>query len=105
MKKLMVMTAALSVISTSSAIAEGSPRPRERSAERVLYVCDASMQTRRAFEREHGAMVFVSAQEAMQAKSSKQAWSAPRCITQAENKRLQSLIKTDVQVAQLNVRR
>ncbi|WP_411286421.1 hypothetical protein [Phenylobacterium sp.] len=52
---------------------------------RMLYVCDDSSMTRRAFAREFGAARFETAQT-VHAKS--EAWSAPRCITQAEKRRL-----------------
>lgn len=52
---------------------------------KLLYVCKDSSMTRRAFAREFGAARFETA-ETVYAKSD--AWSAPRCITQAQKRRL-----------------
>lgn len=57
-------------------------------ASRELYVCTRDDASRRAFKREHGQVIFVSAKEA----ASSRGWDAPRCITAAEYKRLTALV-------------
>lgn len=56
---------------------------------RMLYICDTSDATKRSFVREHGVMEFVSAEAATQDAG---AWSAPRCITRTEYRRLQQMV-------------
>ena len=56
---------------------------------RMLYICDTSDATKRSFVREHGAMEFVTAEAATQDQG---AWSAPRCITRTEYRRLQQMV-------------
>lgn len=55
---------------------------------RLVYVCDADAATRRAFIREFGSAGFVSAE---QAQARGEAWTAPRCVTSAEARRLKQL--------------
>ena len=62
-------------------------------AAREVMVCGADAVTRRAFAREHGsAPVFVTAEDVLQARTSGEAWSAPRCMTDAEHARLVRLL-------------
>ena len=58
-------------------------------AERVVYVCDRSEETRRSFEREYGEAKFVTAEEAS---SSNETWSAPRCMTEVQAQKLAGLM-------------
>lgn len=60
-------------------------------AARVLFVCDGSQATRQAFEQEHGSMRFMTAEELVAAASTREAWSAPRCVSDAELARLQAM--------------
>jgi hypothetical protein len=63
------------------------------SAQRVVMMCDSDAATRRAFRREHGAApVFVTADEALQARSTGQTWAAPRCMSAREHARLVSTL-------------
>ena len=57
-------------------------------ASRDLYVCARDEASRRAFKREHGQVIFVSAREAAASKG----WDTPRCITATEYKRLTALV-------------
>lgn len=57
-------------------------------AGRELYVCARDDASRRAFKREHGEVIFVSAKEAAASKG----WDTPRCITATEYKRLTSMV-------------
>ncbi len=61
---------------------------QKASAAREVYVCDASEQTRRAWERQYGEMKFVTAKQAMRAGET---WSAPRCMTASEHQKLMDL--------------
>lgn len=55
---------------------------------RQLYICARDEASRRAFKRQHGQMIFVSAKEAADGRG----WDAPRCITAGEYKRLTSMV-------------
>ena len=57
-------------------------------APRAVFVCDSSAMTRRAFVREFGAIEFVKAEAAV---AKGEAWSAPKCVTGAEGRRLKQL--------------
>ncbi|MCA3699353.1 hypothetical protein [Brevundimonas sp.] len=62
-------------------------------AERVVMICEQDAATRRAFRREHGqAPAFVTAEQALQARSTGQVWAAPRCMTAREHTRLVSTL-------------
>lgn len=55
------------------------------SQARKVYVCDSRDLTRRSFTREHGAMEFVTADQAAQSRT---AWTAPKCMRSSELMRL-----------------
>ena len=57
-------------------------------AGRELFVCARDEASRRAFRREHGQVIFVSAKEAASSKG----WDTPRCITATEYRRLTSMV-------------
>lgn len=59
-------------------------------AERVVYVCDRSELTRRAFAREHGEVKFVTAEEALN--GSADSWAAPRCVSEFEAAKLSAML-------------
>lgn len=56
--------------------------------QRAVLICDADATTRTAFARQYGQPpVFITAREAMAARSSGEAWTAPRCMTAREHER------------------
>ena len=57
-------------------------------APRAVFICDSSAMTRRAFEREFGAIEFVKAEAAV---AKGEAWTAPKCVTDSEGRRLKQL--------------
>jgi len=59
-------------------------------AERVVYVCDRSELTRRAFAREHGEVKFVTAEQAITGAADD--WSAPRCVSEVEAATLSAML-------------
>ena len=69
------------------AVARESVTPK---AERVVYVCDRSELTRRAFAREHGEVKFVTAEEALNGSSD--SWAAPRCVSEVEAAKLSAML-------------
>jgi hypothetical protein len=95
-----LLCAAMGALIASPAMA-GGPAAREQAQDvaaqeakaptksRVLYICDASDITRRAFIRQHGVMEFVTAEAAARPQDS---WSAPRCISRSEYQRLQQKV-------------
>lgn len=89
---LLAMTAAPALAAQAPSTATAGQDAAARTADapkaaKVLYVCDKSDATRRAFAREFGSAEFVDAKAALDA----DAWSAPRCITPAEAKRLKRM--------------
>lgn len=64
-------------------------------AERVVMLCSNDAATRSAFRREHGTPpAFVTADQALQARSRGETWSAPRCMTAREHARLTQTLNT-----------
>ncbi|WP_374467863.1 hypothetical protein [Phenylobacterium sp.] len=57
-------------------------------APREVYICDGSAETRRGFAREFGSAEFVTAEAAAKAET----WSAPRCMSRAEARKLKQLV-------------
>ncbi len=97
MNRLTVSAAVLTLAASAAmpAFAHQTPLPTRApdGAQRVVMQCDSDDATRRAFRREHGAApVFVTADEALQARSTGQTWSAPRCMSAREHARLVSTL-------------
>jgi len=87
--RLMICAFALSALAAGPALAkEATPATTPEKVARSVYVCDNSAMTRRAFTREFGSMEFVTAEKAA-AKGA--AWTAPKCITPAEARKLKQL--------------
>lgn len=67
------------------------PQPTRVSTaqpQRVVLICETDAATRTAFTRQYGAEpVFLTAREAVEAKSAGQAWTTPRCMTEREHGR------------------
>lgn len=92
-----VLCAALAAFAAGSAYAKDAPNAQESSTNAVqeakparsVYVCDNSALTRRGFAREFGAVEYVTAAEA---KAKGQSWSAPKCVTRSEARRLQKAL-------------
>lgn len=91
--RLGVLAAVAALAFTTQAHAgQSAPQGQQaRDGGRVVFVCERNAESRRSFEREHGApMTFVSADELAKAQANKETWSAPRCITAAELQRFES---------------
>lgn len=93
--RLLICTIVASALTTGAALAaEQAPSVADAARDSVVtpsrsvYVCDTDAMTRRAFAREHGAVEFVKA-EAVLAKG--ESWSAPKCVTSTEARRLKQL--------------
>ncbi|WGM37639.1 hypothetical protein [Caulobacter sp. NIBR1757] len=88
---MLVLTAVIAMLSggaeamPASAVTQADLKPR---AGRELYVCARDEASRRAFKREHGQVIFVSAKEAADSKG----WDTPRCITAGEYRRLTAMV-------------
>lgn len=84
-----VLTLAASAALPAFAQQTSFPSRAPDGAQRVVMMCDHDAATRRAFRREHGqAPQFVTAEQALQARSTGQAWAAPRCMSAREHARL-----------------
>jgi hypothetical protein len=105
-----LIAAALAAVATPS-LAQSEPTPSERSQSgrtqsapaptarpaklQSVMVCATDAATRRAYQREFGAApVFVTAQEAVEARQAGQGWAAPRCMTERQYDRLVSMTQT-----------
>lgn len=61
---------------------------------RIVMPCETGAVARRAFERRFGQTpVFVTADEALQARDRGETWSAPRCMTEREHARLSEMLR------------
>ncbi len=87
----LVAVSALTASIAAPALAHQTRFPAEApiGAQRVVMMCVNDAATRSAFRREHGATpVFVTADQALQARATGEAWSAPRCMNAREHGRL-----------------
>ncbi|MCF8503981.1 MAG: hypothetical protein K9G59_03635 [Caulobacter sp.] len=57
-----------------------------------LMVCARDDASKRAFKREYGRAIYVSAEDVMASRGDGERWSAPRCITPTEFARLRRLM-------------
>jgi hypothetical protein len=89
----------LSAMLSAPAFAGETQTADARDGARVVYVCDSSTMTRRAFTREFGSNEFVTAEAVAAARG--QAWAAPKCITPTEARRLKQLTNARQEVASL----
>ena len=92
--RTLIVAIALSIVSAAPALAEQATSAASRAtdasarAARTVYVCDASVMTKRAFTREFGSAQFVKAEDVM---AKGVTWSAPKCITANEARRLKQM--------------
>ena len=89
--------AALAASVAAPALAQQTRFPTEAptGAQRVVMMCENDAATRSAFRREHGTPpAFVTADQALQARSRGETWSAPRCMTAREHARLTQTLNT-----------
>ena len=71
------------------------PTEAPAGAQRVVMMCDNDAATRSAFRREHGqAPAFVTADQALRARSQGETWATPRCMTPREHARLSQTLNT-----------
>lgn len=89
MRLLLIPVFTLGLLAPAAALAD-QPR-RQPEVQRVLYVCDTAPETRRAFQREHGQVIYMSAEEVLAAEATSTRWTAPRCISPMEARRLAEL--------------
>lgn len=83
--------AILATAVAAPALAQQGRLPAEApaGARHVVMLCDNDPATRSAFRREHGGRaVFVTADAALQARATGEAWPAPRCMNAREHARL-----------------
>ncbi|WP_068876351.1 hypothetical protein [Phenylobacterium sp. CCH9-H3] len=92
--RTMICAAILSALAAGPAISSENSKATSGSAEagRTVYICDNSAMTRRAFAREFGKTEFVKA-DAAAAKGER--WTAPKCMTAREARRLKQLARLD----------
>lgn len=88
--RMIICAAVLSALAVAPAVSGENAKTTATSAEagRTVYICDNSAMTRRAFAREFGKTEFVKA-DAAAAKGER--WTAPKCMTAREARRLKQL--------------
>jgi len=95
MKTMIASFGLASVLFAGGALAATAPAataPQAQAGEaRVLYVCDKTVETKRAFERKFGQIRFVTAEEALRSADKKEVWTAPRCMTDANMEKMVAL--------------
>lgn len=84
MRSVMVLAAAAAFL-CSAAYANEAAKPAAE-AKRVVYLCDETLATKRSFERLHGPVAFVTAEEARNG-----AWTGARCMSRTEYQKLKRL--------------
>lgn len=63
-------------------------------AVRIVMPCETGAVARRNFERRFGeAPIFVTADQALQARDRGEIWSTPRCMTDREHARLSDMLR------------
>lgn len=93
MNRLSVASAAALILSSAALPAlasESAPTPSDAAAARQsVMMCANDADTRRAYVRQHGDRPqFVTAEQALNARSTGERWSAPRCMNAREYGRL-----------------
>jgi len=92
--RTLIVVIALSIGAAAPALAEQATSAASRAKDaaartaRTVYVCDASAMTKRAFAREFGSVEFVKAEDVM---AKGVTWSAPKCISANEARRLKQM--------------
>lgn len=88
-----VLTLAASTALPAMAHPQSLPTRAPEGAQRVVMLCDSNMATRSAYRRDFGTRpVFVTADQALQARATGEVWAAPRCMTVREHTRLVSTL-------------
>jgi|GEM_PF-270484 len=68
---------------------------RTNAGPRAVMICDSDAATRAAYTRDFGAApVFISARQALDVRQTREAWTAPRCMTTSEHARYVSLTRS-----------
>jgi len=92
MKTMIASFGLASVLFAGSALAatapDAAPAQAQTSEARVLYVCDKTTETKRAFERKFGEIRFVTAEQALRSADKKEVWTTPRCMTDANMEKM-----------------
>jgi hypothetical protein len=103
--RTLICILAFAAAATGPALAETAPNAAAQAKDavmsksaRTVFVCDTTTATRRAFTREFGVMEFVTADRAV---AKGETWSAPKCVTASEARRLIQLTGKREQVASL----
>ncbi|NBB65624.1 hypothetical protein GVN18_40890 [Pseudomonas sp. ODNR1LW] len=90
-----LIAVALSAVAVPSFAQSVRAETARNAKVQAVMVCASDTATRRAYQREFGAEpVFVTAQEAVEARQAGRQWSAPRCMTQRQYDRLISMTQT-----------
>lgn len=94
MRQMLVAAFVLAGLAAPAAAQTQDTRAEEAQVQRVLYVCEATDQARRAFRIEHGRAIYMTAEEVLAAQARQETWEQPRCITREELERLESMRTT-----------
>jgi len=93
MNRFAVLSAVLTLSATVAVPALAQMSVQQAAApqrpQRVVMLCDSDAATRAAYRRDFGSdPVFVTADQTLRARSTREAWTTPRCMTAREHSRL-----------------
>ena len=89
---------ALSAGSAGTEVVQAKSLASQSPAAKTLYVCERDAASKRTFKRLHGEVRFVTAKSLLERRGDGDQWTAPRCITGAELRRLESSSGNLVQI-------
>lgn len=89
---------ALSASGSGADFAQAKSLASDAPNAKMLYVCERDAVSKRTFKRLHGEVKFVTAKSLLDSRSDSDQWSAPRCITGSELRRLEASSSNLVQI-------
>lgn len=89
---------ALSASGSSADLAQAKVFASQSPSAKMLYVCERDAVSKRTFKRLHGEVKFVTAKSLLDRRGDNDQWSAPRCITGSELRRLEASTSNLVQI-------
>ena len=90
--------AALSASGSAADFTQAKGYATSAPSAKMLYICERDAASKRNFKRLHGEVKFVTAKSLIARRGEGDQWAAPRCITGAELRRLESSSSNLVQI-------
>jgi len=89
---------ALSASDSGADFAQSAAFTPQPAGAKTLYVCERDAVSKRTFKRLHGEVKFVTAKSLLDRRGDSDRWSAPRCITGVELRRLEASSSNLIQI-------